>query len=667
MSIVLEHLTKRYGGHPVVNDVSLEIADGEFFVLLGSSGSGKTTVLNMVAGLAGIDQGRILLHGRDVTGLPTQERRVGMVFQNYALFQHMSVADNIEFGMTLRKMPAAERRRWRDELLELVGLVGLGKRMPRQLSGGQQQRVALARALAIKPDVLLLDEPLGALDAKIRIELRRALRTIQRELNVTTILVTHDQEEAFEVADRIGVMSFGRLLEVDQPQQLYHHPQTEFVATFLGTANLLVGQAAQDSVQLGPVRIPFSARQADHAAPAALAINASETPQLEPPASAPAEQPPLGWAPKRERRVQVLFRPEDVALASDPASLTAPLLGQGLIEQVVFSGAFERLRLRLPPLAGVRPIAPPVAFGDDTILVEATRQQEEVEALPLQAGDHVWVGVRHIHALAHPGLHFLLLTDGSSQAQAALALGGQLARFAHARAVVLGYGMEGEAMQRHLQQAKEMLGSGLAALDVRATSESPAQAVLREAERQPYDLVVMGFNKADSLELAESILQTGEHNLMLVPRAQDAPARALIAVTTGEPGKDDILFAGRLVRHVGASATLMSVVEDETNFAARERSERFLASGMRSLEILGVPAQTAVRGGVVSKAIAQELSANGYDLLVLGTPLADLEGHISLKGVVEQVMSEAATCATLLVRSTEYSFREPVVVDTVRV
>ncbi len=168
MSIVLEHLTKRYGGHPVVNDVSLEIADGEFFVLLGSSGSGKTTVLNMVAGLSGVDQGRILLHGRDVTGLPTQERHVGFVFQNYALFQHMSVADNIEFGMTLRKMPAAERRRWRDELLELVGLVGLGRRMPRQLSGGQQQRVALARVLATDPRVLLFDEPLSALDRNLR-------------------------------------------------------------------------------------------------------------------------------------------------------------------------------------------------------------------------------------------------------------------------------------------------------------------------------------------------------------------------------------------------------------------------------------------------------------------------------------------------------------------
>mgnify|MGYP001214821681 CR=1 FL=1 len=644
MSIVLEHLTKRYSGHPVVNDVSLEIADGEFFVLLGSSGSGKTTVLNMVAGLAGIDQGRVMLHGRDVTGLPTQERRVGFVFQNYALFQHMSVADNIEFGMTLRKMRAAERRPWRDELLELVGLVGLGRRMPRQLSGGQQQRVALARALAIKPDVLLLDEPLGALDAKIRVELRRALRTIQRTLGVTTILVTHDQEEAFELADRLGVMNFGRLLEVGRPEELYQRPRTEFVATFLGTANLLVGRCAGDGVQLGPVNIPLDDKSRGH--------------QL---------TPCNGFWSQEVQRVQVLFRPEDVVLADDPDMLAAAPFGQGLVEQVVFGGAHERLRLRLSPLPGVRPIAPPVAFGDDTILVEALRQQEEVARLPLRPGDRVWVGVRQIHALEHLGLQFLLLTDGSSQGQAALALGGQLARLAHARALVLGFGLQGEAMARHLQQAKEILGSGLAAVDVRAAAGRIAEAVHREAERHPFDLIIMGFNKTEGLDLAEEILQVGKHNLLLVPHAQETPTRALIAVTTGEPGKDDILFAGRLVRHVGAQATLLSVLENDADPAAQERSQRFLDGGIRSLEILGVPAQTAVRVGPVSKTIAHELAASGYDLLVLGTPLADLSGHISLKGVVEQVMAETATCATMLVRATEYSFREPVVVDTVYV
>ena len=188
MSIVLEDLTKRYAGHPVVNGVSLEVADGELFVLLGSSGSGKSTLLRMIAGLSEVDAGRVLLHGRDVTDLPPAKRGVGFVFQSYALFRGMSVAENVEFALAVRGVAAEQRRRRRDELLELVGLAGLGGRMPRQLSGGQQQRVALARALAHQPEVLLLDEPFGALDAKVRLELRRTIREIQRELGITTLL-----------------------------------------------------------------------------------------------------------------------------------------------------------------------------------------------------------------------------------------------------------------------------------------------------------------------------------------------------------------------------------------------------------------------------------------------------------------------------------------------
>ncbi len=178
MSILLEGISKRYAQQTVVNNVSLEVKNGEFFVLLGSSGSGKTTVLNIIAGLVSADEGRVSLHGRDVTNLSTQKRKVGFVFQNYALFEYMTVAENIEFGLQIRKVSKKERQIKRDELLDLVGLVGLSERMPKQLSGGQQQRVALARALALEPEVLLLDEPLGALDAKIRTELRRSLKSI---------------------------------------------------------------------------------------------------------------------------------------------------------------------------------------------------------------------------------------------------------------------------------------------------------------------------------------------------------------------------------------------------------------------------------------------------------------------------------------------------------
>lgn len=619
MSILLEQLTKRYEGHPVVNNVSLEVGDGEFFVLLGSSGSGKTTILSLIAGLTAVDHGRVLLHGRDVTYLPTQQRRVGFVFQNYALFQYMSVADNVEFGLSIRKVPAAERRRRRDELLDLVGLAGLGSRMPRQLSGGQQQRVALARALAYKPEVLLLDEPLGALDAKIRVELRRNLKSIQRKLGIATIFVTHDQEEAFDMADRIGVMSFGRLLEVGTPDELYQKPQTEFVASFLGSGNLLLGNISQEGVRVGPLHFPHT----------------DEIRQI-----------------SSEGRVQVLFRPEDVALASTEEELDGPKLGRAVVEEVSFGGAFERLRLRLPPIPGVRPISPPVAFGSSSILVEATRLPDQASRFPLETGSQTWVGIHRIHTLEHPGLSFLIVFDGSRRAEAAVDLGGQIARLAHARVTLIGCGLEGEALQAHLQEARKQLGSGLATLDVHTSQDPPAQAVIRAVEQQPYDLVVIGFNPREDISLAEQILQVGEHHLLLVPSPQSTPLQALICVTSGEPGKDDVLFAGRLVRHLGADATLLSVLpvanKDEDLV---KRTENFLEGGVQSLSILGVPARTTIRSGSPAEEIAQEVSQGGYDLLVMGLPLARASGKISLSGIAEQILNTVTDRAILVVRS----------------
>jgi len=619
MSIILEQLTKRYDGHPVVNNVSLEVSDGEFFVLLGSSGSGKTTILSLIAGLTGVDQGRVLLHGRDVTYLPTQQRRVGFVFQNYALFQYMTVAENVEFGLSIRKTPATERRQRRDELLDLVGLAGLGGRMPRQLSGGQQQRVALARALAYQPEVLLLDEPLGALDAKIRVELRRTLKAIQRKLSIATILVTHDQEEAFDLADRIGVMSFGRLLEVGTPEELYQKPQTEFVASFLGSGNLLLGKITPKGVHVGPLQFPFT----------------QENPQIE-----------------SEGRVQVLFRPEDVALSSSAEALDCPILGEAVVEEVSFGGSVERLRLRLPPIMGVRPISPPVAFGSSSILVEATRLPEQTSRLPLEPGSKTWLGVHRIHTLEHPGLSFLIVTDGSRRAEEAVALGGQIARLAHARVTLLGCGLKSEALQTHLQEARKQLGSGLAALDVQTSLDEPVKAVIRAVEQQPYDLLVIGFDHEKDISLAEDILHVGEHHLLLVPCAQPAPAQALICVASGEPGKDDVLFAGRLVRHLGAGATLLSVLQaSNKDIDLHQRTQRFLEGGVQSLSLLGVPAKTTIRTGAVAEEIKQELKQGSYDLLVLGVPLTRSSGKVSLSGAVEQVLDSVTDRSILVVRS----------------
>jgi sulfate/thiosulfate transport system ATP-binding protein len=620
MSIVLEGLTKRYEGHPVVNQVHLEVAEGEFFVLLGPSGSGKTTVLRMIAGLSSIDQGRVLLHGRDVSHLPVQRRGVGFVFQQYALFRHMTVAENVEFGLSIRKVGAAERRRRRDELLEVVGLAGLGGRLPYQLSGGQQQRVALARALAHRPDVLLLDEPFGALDAKIRAELRRVLKRVQREFRISALFVTHDQEEGFELADRMGVMNYGRLLEVGAPEELYHRPATEFVATFLGTANLLVGNATEEGIRVGPLRFPL----------------ATEPSELQP-----------------RRRVQVLFRPEDVQLAPFSGDLSGPPLGEGLVEQSIFSGGFERLRLKLPSLTGVRPIAPPTPFGADSLLVDAVRPQDSARRFPLRTGDLTWVGVRRIHALTHPGLNFLCLFDGTPESLESVAVGGAIARLSHARVTLLGVGREAGEGDRALRDARERLGPGLAALELRSVPDAVPGAVGFEVERGgPYDLVVTNWGRERKIEVLQALLETGEHHLLLVRAPRPAPQRVLICVAVGEPGKEDVQFAARLIRHLGATGTLLSVLPPEVQDPVElERAERFLAAGARSTELLGVAAKTRVRRGGIRGEIAAEMASGSYDMLVVGAPLTPREGRIRLSGVVAGLLEETGNVPVLIVRS----------------
>jgi sulfate/thiosulfate transport system ATP-binding protein len=627
MSIVLEQLTKRYDGYPVVNNVSLEIKDGEFFVLLGSSGSGKTTILNLIAGLTTLDHGRILLHGRDVTALPTQKRRVGFVFQNYALFQYMTVAENVEFGLSIQKVPKAERQSRREELLDLVGLAGLGNRLPRQLSGGQQQRVALARALAYDPDVLLLDEPLGALDAKIRVELRRSLRAVQRTLGIATILVTHDQDEAFSLADRIGVMSFGRLLEVGTPDELYQRPKSEFVATFLGSANLLVGLASGNAVRIGSVRIPADPE------PATIGI---------------------------EQRVQALFRPEDVSLAKPSRKLDCPILGAGVVEDVAFAGPSERLRILIPPIPGVRTIAPAVPFGSESILIEATRSPDEAKRFPLKPGDTASVGIRRIHTLDHPGISLLLVTDGALRSQAALSSGGQMARLMHAKVTLLGCGDKSPQAKENLHEARKQLGSGLVSLQTLSTTDPLVQSIASAVQQQPHDMIIIGFDPQGGLALAEQILNAGDHHLLLVPCPQPPPSRVLICVAGGEPGKEDILFAGRLARHLGAEVTLMTVVDQrQTGQVNRQRYERFLEDGVKTLQTLGVPANGTLRSGMVAFEILAELKRGEHDLLVLGAPLLTKDGSISLNGVVEQILAQVTETSTLIVRSRYVKRRYP--------
>ncbi len=240
VQVELREVSKRFGRVVAVDGVSFIAHEGELLALLGPSGCGKTTILRLIAGFEQPDTGDILFDGRSVLGLPPEARRVGMVFQNYALFPHMTVAGNIAYGLRFRR--GIDRRRRVRELLELVGLEGLERRRPEELSAGQRQRVALARALAPEPRVLLLDEPLSALDAKLRERLRLEVKRLQRKLNITTIYVTHDQEEALAIADRVAVMSPGRIEQLGSPEEVYHKPKTEFVARFIGQGNLLAGE-----------------------------------------------------------------------------------------------------------------------------------------------------------------------------------------------------------------------------------------------------------------------------------------------------------------------------------------------------------------------------------------------------------------------------------------
>ena len=257
MSITIKNLSKRFGDFQALDDINLEVRDGELLALLGPSGSGKTTLLRIIAGLELADSGSLHYRGQEVTHRSARDRNVGFVFQHYALFRHMSVFENVAFGLRVRKVRESRVRERVGELLRLIRLDGYERRFPGELSGGQRQRVALARALAAEPRVLLLDEPFGALDAKVRQELRQWLRRLHDELHVTSVFVTHDQEEAFEVADRVAVLRGGRLEQVGSPTEVFEHPVNAFVMSFLGNVNVFHGRVRNGRALLGGVEIDY--------------------------------------------------------------------------------------------------------------------------------------------------------------------------------------------------------------------------------------------------------------------------------------------------------------------------------------------------------------------------------------------------------------------------
>ena len=277
VAIQIDNVTKAYGKNIVIQGLSAEIQPGEFFTLLGPSGCGKTTLLRMIIGFNSIEGGEIRVDGKVINQIPTNRRNMGMVFQNYAVFPHMSVRDNVTYGLKTRHVPKAERYKRADEILKLVKIDDYADRMPTQLSGGQQQRVALARAIVIQPEVLLMDEPLSNLDAKLRVEMRNVIKRIQRQVGITTVYVTHDQEEALAISDRIAVMHGGVIQQIGTPKHIYQRPANEFVSSFIGLSNFVDAENENGTLDFGcGYRVPMSTLRADAGRKVCVAVRPEE-------------------------------------------------------------------------------------------------------------------------------------------------------------------------------------------------------------------------------------------------------------------------------------------------------------------------------------------------------------------------------------------------------
>jgi sulfate transport system ATP-binding protein len=368
-------VSKFFGKTSVLENITFHVAEGEALVLLGASGSGKTTILRIIAGLEQPYTGKIVLHNKDVTELPARERGVGVIFQSYALFPKMTVEKNIGYGLRIRHRPRKEVKKTVNELLELVQLQEHRKKYPSQLSGGQQQRVAIARTLAYNPEVLLFDEPFGALDAQTRGHLRREIRALLKKVNVPAIFITHDQEEALELGDRIAVINVGHIEQIGTPYQVYNNPATEYVATFLGAANILDGVVRRDYVEIGSAQIPARLDEEKF---------------------------------KEGQAVKLIFRPEDVLLSKTQALPAGhACLSSGIVEETSFVGAYERLRIRLEPPGGGSYETGDTPYYLTTETPEsqtakpiiATRPKPETMAAKLKIGDRVFVGLNYFTVL----------------------------------------------------------------------------------------------------------------------------------------------------------------------------------------------------------------------------------------------------------------------------
>jgi len=585
MSIVLKDLCKSYGDQAIVDHLTLEVKTGELFVLLGESGSGKTSILRMIAGLVMPDEGVILLEGEAVTDVPPQQRNIGFVFQNYSLFRHMTVAENIAFGLKIRQVPRKVREAHVERLLEMIGLVGLGDRYPSRISGGQQQRIALARALAYQPKVLLLDEPFGALDLKSRVQLRENLKNVQRQLKITTVLVTHDQGDAFELGDRIGILERGRLLSLGSPSEVYRRPRTRYVAQFLGEVNLLEGIVKDDTVQVGEVSLALREETVPHETGA---------------------------------RVQVLIRPEQLEVATVPELLRGTFLAKGDVQSLLFAGASYRVGIRVRGLAGS--VTGPAGRTESSVLFAQIGLGTD-QAAALAPPREVAVGVSAFHILPYPALRILVAVDRSKEAKDALQLAVTLSKTTQGHLTLLGVAdhyLDEIRTKQGLIQAKKALAEESQEAETLYRRGRPTEEILKETNKSRYDLVLFGTRwrpsprrllNAPAFEVAlNSPIPT-----LITPVPAGRLQKVLVLSSGEEICRSEMRFIGRLSRALEADVTLLYV---QPGPDPRESVLDYLQELLQVLRNQGTRAEFHVRSGQQIPTLLNELREQNYDLLV---------------------------------------------------
>lgn len=551
MSLRVRQINKRFGSRPVVQDVSFEVADGELVALLGPSGSGKSTILRIVAGLTSCDSGVVQVDGNDVTDEPPQQRDLGFVFQNYALFEHMTVADNIEFALRVRGVQSATRARRRDELLEQVGLGGSARKYPGQLSGGQRQRTALARALAHRPRLLLLDEPFGALDAQIRQELRQGLRTLLKDLATTAVFVTHDQEEAFGVADRIMVLHRGRLLEQGPPEELYHSPRTEFVARFVGRANVLPGEMTADGVQ-----------------------------------------PQLGRAPSPNalpKRVKVLYRPERLWITeadAKPLAREYQLLSRDAeVRHIEYLGASERVDL------GIRTEADESMVPD--ISLNVLRGVDQRTNPRLHIGQRVAVYGRRPHAITRPSMRIFVVIGDSAAEQETLVQVLDYAEREHCVVTVLAENLGRSPLAARMEQWRQSFAGDLKLIDVTELGIDLLVAARSQLSQDRYDLVAIDESRVVEPKWFDLLGLSGVRHVLLatktpIPLSSNHDARWSLLVRRFSTQHPDLGFFGELLQSAEARVELLDLGGADSHHEVVERSLAALVLRSAKVSIAGL-------------------------------------------------------------------------------